>query len=376
METQSGARTPLVDPFGRELEEWLRDAPATRAPYVSDLVVPPVTGPVQRPDAAAAAEPVLEQVGPDEVEPERVDLEQLGASSSDDTAFRRPRDRGRHASVCAPSFPEPPERLALRIEELAVEVSAQSGRATIERIVILEDEVRRRDEDLARLAAWEAVVADLSDPEIDAARAYARSVFEDLLADAADEADRRDRAAARRAATTAAVTVVAPVPAVEAAPAAAPALVLPPVAAPVVVSATTAVDGASADRDEPARLVPTLSPSPRPSRLSASSAARRNRQPWAQAVTPVSANTRPTPLIQPVTGPTVVDRDTFAAVLRAHRAETAGTPVVFPEEHAAALPETAAEPATSTADVERVESAQPGWWSRVVAAVLRVLGRR
>lgn len=350
METQSGARTPLVDPFGRELEEWLRDAPATRAPYVSDLVVPPVTGPVQRPDATTAAEPVLEQV-----EPDRVDIVRPGASSSDDTAFRRPRDRGRHASVCAPSFPEPPERLALRIEELAVEVSAQSGRATIERIVILEDEVRRRDEDLARLAAWEAVVADLSDPEIDAARAYARSVFDDLLADAADEADRRDRAAARRAATTGAVTVVAPVSAVEAAPAAVPALVLPPVAAPVVVSATTAVDGASADRDEPARLVPSL-----------------------QAVTPVSANTRPTPLVQPVTGPTVVDRDTFAAVLRAHRAETAGTPVVFPEEHAAALPETAAEPFTSDADAdaEGVESAQPGWWSRVVAAVLRVLGRR
>ncbi len=55
METQSGARTPLVDPFGREVEEWLRDAPATRTPYVADLVVPPVTGPVQRPGVAAEA---------------------------------------------------------------------------------------------------------------------------------------------------------------------------------------------------------------------------------------------------------------------------------------------------------------------------------
>lgn len=347
METQSGARTPLVDPFGRELEEWLRDAPATRAPYVSDLVVPPVTGPVQRPDATTAAAPLLEQA-----ESEQAESEQPASVPSDDSAFRRPRDRGRHASVCAPSFPEPPERLALRIEELAVEVSAQSGRATIERIVILEDEVRRRDEDLARLAAWEAVVADLSDPEIDAARAYARSVFDDLLADAADEADRRDRAAARRAATTGAVAVVTPAAVVEPAPA----LVLPAVAAPVVVSATPALDDAAADRDEPARLVPSL-----------------------QAVTPVSANTRPTPLIQPVTGPTVVDRDTFAAVLRAHRAETAGTPVVFPEEHAAALPDAVAAPVapTESADaVDAAESARAGWWSRVVAAVVRVLGRR
>jgi hypothetical protein len=93
------------------------------------------------------------------------------------------------------------------------------------------------------------------------------------------------------------------------------------------------------------------------------------------AVTPVSANTRPTPLVSPATGPTVIDRDAFAAVLRAHRAEsdataaTAGTPVVFPEEHAAALPEAPAADATAT-------TARPGWWARVVAAVLRVVGRR
>ncbi len=41
--------------------------------------------------------------------------------------------------VCAPSFPEPPERLALRIEDLAIEVSSSTGRSTIERIVLLED---------------------------------------------------------------------------------------------------------------------------------------------------------------------------------------------------------------------------------------------
>jgi hypothetical protein len=344
METQSGARTPLVDPFGRELEEWLRDAPATRAPYESDLVVPPVTGPVQRPDATTAVAQPLEQ--PEAVEPV--------APASDDVAFRRPRDRGRHASVCAPSFPEPPERLALRIEELAVEVSAQSGRATIERIVVLEDEVRRRDEDLARLFAWEAVVAHLSDPEVDAARAYARSVFADLLADAADESDRRDRAAARRAATGT-ITVVAPTPAPELVAAPVPMLVLPPVAAPVGVDATMVLDDDPADRDEPARLVPSL-----------------------RSVTPVSANTRPTPLIQPATGPTVVDRSAFAAVLASHRAETAGTPVVFPEEHVAALPDVAPTVGSAAADgtAAPVASAEPRWWSRAIAAVLRLLGRR
>ena len=160
---------------------------------------------------------------------------------------------------------------------------------------MLEEEVRRRDEDLARLHAWEAAVADLSDPEVDAARAYARSVFDDLLADAADEADRRDRAAARRAATTGAVTVLAPAP--TPVPRAAPALVLP-VAATGRRDRHRASDDADVDRDEPARLVPSL-----------------------LAVTPVSANTRPTPLVSPATGPTVIDRDAFAAVLRAHRAE-------------------------------------------------------
>lgn len=340
METQSGARTPLVDPFGRELEEWLRDAPATRSPYVSDLVVPPVTGPVQRPDATTDAAPERDHA-----------TEEPSSAPSDDTAFRRPRDRGRHASVCAPSFPEPPERLALRIDELEVEVSAQSGRPVIERIVILEDEVRRRDEDLARLSAWEAVVADLADPEVDAARAYARSVFADLLADAADENDRRDRAAARRAAATGAVAIVAAGSvAVVTAPTAAPALV-EPAAAPVTADRVDDLDVESTERDEPARPVLRL-----------------------PAVSPVSANTRPTPLVQPATGPTVVDRDAFAAVLRAHRVETAGTPVVFAAEHAAELPAVA--PSPEPQPVATTEApAQSGWWSRVVAAVLRLVRR-
>ncbi len=127
METQSGARTPLVDPFGRELEAWLRDAPATRTPYLADLVVPPVTGPVQRPDAvdAAAQETVAQTVAEPEVE-SAADPSTTGATASvetasadaasvetapsgDDTAFRRSRhrDRARHVAVCAPSFPSP-----------------------------------------------------------------------------------------------------------------------------------------------------------------------------------------------------------------------------------------------------------------------------
>ncbi|WP_031274046.1 hypothetical protein, partial [Curtobacterium sp. B8] len=209
METQSGARTPLVDPFGRELEEWLRDAPATRAPYLADLVVPPVTGPVQRPDAATDTTPTTDPAhGTDravaahetvpDAEHETAHETALDAAHETapaiqaDSAFRRPRDRARHAA-CTPSFPEPPTRLALRIEDLAVEVDAATGRPAIERIVLLEDEVRRRDEDLARLAAWEATVAGLDDPEVRAAREFARSVFADLLADAAAEADRRAR---------------------------------------------------------------------------------------------------------------------------------------------------------------------------------------
>lgn len=346
METQSGARTPLVDPFGRELEEWLRDAPATRAPYLADLVVPPVTGPVQRPDAAsdAAVEPAGTVPAPE------VDAAQpVPSAATDDSAFRRPRVRARHAAACAPSFPEPPERLALRIEDLAVEVSASSGRTTIERIVILEDEVRRRDEDLARLAAWEATVAEQTDPEVEAARAFAHTVFADLLADAALESDRRDRAATRRAATGA-------VPVQRVVPAA------PATAAPALVEATDVVDAIDAPepttsaRDEVARPVLSL-----------------------PVVSPVSANTRPTPLIQPATGPTVIDRAAFAAALTAHVGTTASTPVVLPE---AVQPTTATDTVTAeAADAEhRIgevdEASQPGWWARLVARILHAFGRR
>lgn len=341
METQSGARTPLVDPFGRELEEWLRDAPATRAPYVPDLVVPPVTGPVQRPGHAADTATIADQATADQP---------TAPAPVAAPAFRR--DRARHAAVCAPSFPEPPERLALRIEDLAVEVSSSTGRSSIERIVLLEDEVRRRDEDLARLAAWEATVADSDDPEVTAARAFAHTVFADLLTDAAAEADRRDRAAARRAATApvALVTRSAPVPtrAAPSVPAAAQAPARTAEAAPVVALVTP-------ERDEPVRPVLGL-----------------------PAVSPVSAATRPTPLVLPATGPTVIDRAAFAAALTAHQGVTASTPVVLPDAVAAPVVPAPVVDATE-ADTDTATAAAPapaGWWSRLVDRLLGLLGRR
>lgn len=358
METQSGARTPLVDPFGRELEEWLRDAPATRSPYLADLVVPPVTGPVQRPDLTGAAvdAPARDDSAPAHDDDASAHDESTPAHDVSDpapAAFRRDRTRARHAA-CAPAFPEPPARIALRIEDLAVEVAASTGRPTIERIVLLEDEVRRRDEDLARLAAWEATVAELDDPEVEAARAFAHTVFADLLADAAAEADRRERSAARRAAHAPARTTheagrTAPAHAAGAVRSAPVRTVTDPSAdqssAAVVTPALVAPERAPepvAERDEPARPAPGL-----------------------LAVTPVSANTRPTPLVQPATGPTVVDRAAFAAALTTHVGATASTPVVLPESARPVADESAAAAADD----------RPGWWQRFVARLLRVFGR-
>jgi len=344
METQSGARTPLVDPFGRELEEWLRDAPATRAPYVPDLVVPPVTGPVQRPGHAASSTTTAAA----EATADATTADQSAAPAPVAApAFRR--DRARHAAVCAPSFPEPPERLALRIEDLAVEVSSSTGRSSIERIVLLEDEVRRRDEDLARLAAWEATVAGSEDPEVTAARAFAHTVFADLLTDAAAEADRRDRAAARRAATApvALATRPAPVPtrAARSVPAAAQ-------AAPTAEAAPV-VELVTPERDEPVRPVLGL-----------------------PAVSPVSAATRPTPLVLPATGPTVIDRAAFAAALTAHQGVTASTPVVLPDAVAAPVVPAPVADATEADTATAAAPAPAGWWSRLVDRLLGLLGRR
>ncbi len=430
METQSGARTPLVDPFGRELEEWLRDAPATRAPYLADLVVPPVTGPLQRPDTASQAAPEhatrehvapertdagAEQAAPDRTQPgldsneapdgaateqpvtteQRDTTEQPGTAEQavsteppTDTAFRRPRDRARHAA-CAPSFPEPPTRLALRIEDLAVEVDQASGRPTIERIVLLEDEVRRRDEDLARLAAWEATVAELDDPEVQAARGFARSVFADLLADAAAEAARRDRAAARRAATGPAEPTARRAAAeATARPAAEPAARRDRAA---VRGIATAPAAPAADPGTPVSLSATADDGPHAAAQHLATAARRAElvtperapepvtegdgpvrpAPGLLAVTPVSANTRPTPLVQPATGPTVIDRQAFAAALTAHVGTTASTPVVLPD----AVRPTDAAPEQPGAAVAASEDRPAGWWQRLVARVLRALGR-
>lgn len=369
MESQSGARTPLVDPFGRELEEWLRDAPATRAPYLADLVVPPVTGPVQRPDAASDA---AVEIATTVTEPE-ADRDAV-ADGATQTAFRRPRDRARHAAVCAPSFPEPPERIALRIEDLAVEVSASTGRTAIERIVILEDEVRRRDEDLARLAAWEATVAGISDPELEAARGFAHTVFADLLADAALEADRRERSAARRAATGGSIPVVPArrtAPAHAAAPA--PALVTPPLAAPV--AAATAVDApALVDATEVVDAIDAPGTAATPEPVGPAHPVLS-----LPVVSPVSATTRPTPLIQPATGPTVIDRAAFAAALTAHAGATASTPVVLPAAVSVLTEPTtdqADDPAADTTGADATPESSAGWWSRLVATILRAFGRR
>jgi hypothetical protein len=353
METQPGARTPLVDPFGRELEEWLRDVPATRSPYVADLVVPPVTGPVRRPVLPAA--PTADADATVDV-PVRNAPEVGAVDVAADSAFRRPRDRARHVSVCAPSFPEPPERLALRFDDLAVELSSSTGRTTIERIVLLEDEVRRRDEDLARLAAWEATVAHLDDPEVEGARAFAREVFADLLADAAEEAERRERVAARRAATR-------PVPR----GAVRPRLSAPQPALhgrPVVVGVDPEPEAPASAPQAAARPVPTIA-----------------------GAAPVSANTRPTPLVQPATGPTLIDRDAVAAVLRDRLgAGTSSIAVVLP-----AVQQDTVDDADVAADTDdtvavvndgqeaRVDPADdrtPGWWSRLVARVLHLVGRR
>jgi hypothetical protein len=288
METQQGTRAGLVDPFGRELEEWLRDTPAVRTPYESELVVPPVTGPIQRPTDA----------------PEPIEAVVVEESATEGAAFRR--ERGRHATSCEPSFPEPPARLALSFGDLAIEVSTESGRSTLERIEFLEGQLDVRDADLARLAAWETVIAESDDPEADAARSYAREVFADIIADAAAERAIANRAMRLREATA-------------------------------ERESSLQIDAEPADE------------------LAAPPAS------------PMSATTRPTPLVQPATGPNVFDHEAFVTAVRTHSGHTGEQPRVFP-----LAPVDAAEPSeVATADAER-----PGWWTRFVAGVLRLVGRR
>jgi hypothetical protein len=336
METQPGTRTALVDPFGRELEQWLRDAPTTTKPYVSDLVVPPVTGPIRRPetdvptaadatghDAADSADvdaPVSHDAS---VTPDAPDTNDAPVA----TAFRRDRDRGRHASACAPSFPEPPARMSLAFGDLAVQLSADTGRTTIERIAFFEQELDQRDADLARLAAWEARVDDSDDPEVTAARAFAAEAFADILADALAERTELDGRARARAAT------------------------------PILQSGTTVPEtGATADRSD----VPSG-----PQRASAADA---------RAVSPelVLELPKPTPLVQPATGPNAIHRAAFEEAVRTHSGHTAEVPTVFPLRPVVAESDVQAEADTTVATAA---VARPSWWSRFVARLLRIVRR-
>lgn len=366
METQSGARPTLVDPFGRELEAWLQDAPPVHAPYVPDLVVPPVTGPVALPVLPASAGPeeaATGTAGPEDVAigtAATADVESMAAQPVAAAAVAEPaaapavaepvaaasvadvdaapaafrRDRGRHASACAPTFPEPPARISLRVGDLAVELAPATGRSTIERITILEEELRRREDDRARFRAWEARTAHTDDPEYAAAHAWAIEVFADLL--------------------TSAVVVRH-------------AVVVPAVAA----RPRSDQDGTAADLDD---------------RIDESIVA---------PVAPVAAVTRPTPLVPPATGPSAIDHEAFMAALRAHTGTEAAAPASFPlapvapasatttdEAGADATPlaETAPESASASVATPDAESGvaadrAPGWWARLVARVLRLLGR-
>jgi hypothetical protein len=90
----------------------------------------------------------------------------------------------------------------------------------------------------------------------------------------------------------------------------------------------------------------------------------------------VSAATRPTPLVLPATGPTVIDRAAFAAALTAHQGVTASTPVVLPDAVAAPVVPV---PVAQAAEADTATAAAPapaGWWSRLVDRLLGLLGRR
>lgn len=343
METQPGTRAALVDPFGRELEQWLRDSPSTTNPYVSDLVVPPVTGPVRRPETAAPGAADSATVDTATVDT-ATDVESPAAVVVPDDAARAfRRDRGRHASVCAPSFPEPPARISLSFGDLAVEVSSESGRSTIERIAFLEEELDRRDADLARLAAWEAQVDESDDPEVAAARAFAAAAFADVLAEALAERTELDRRARLRA------------------------------AAPILqsVSATTMPADAGVNADATSAI-----------RTDATSATH------AVAVGPVVSPEvvfgpqKPTPLVQPATGPNAIHRAAFEEAVRTHSGHTVEVPTIFPLDPITdASTARAATAGAVTADAATGEAApvpaatRPSWWSRFIAGLLRIVRR-
>ncbi|WNY34295.1 hypothetical protein Q9Q99_01970 [Curtobacterium flaccumfaciens] len=95
------------------------------------------------------------------------------------------------------------------------------------------------------------------------------------------------------------------------------------------------------------------------------------------AVSPVSASTRPTPLVLPATGPTVIDRAAFAAALTAHQGTTASTPIVLPDAVAApVVPAPVADAADEADAADATTPAPAGWWTRLVERLLGLLGRR
>lgn len=338
METQGGARAALVDPFGRDIEAWLDDVPSPRMPYVSDLVVATPESesasdpadaladdaPVSEADDAAvdeaavsdAAEPVGVGALTATDVPATADLaatEEPAADSAPDS-FRR--NHGRHRSACAPSFPEPPERLALRIGELAVLVSATTGRPTLERIEVLEEQLRVRDADLARFTAWEAALPSDADPEVAAARAFARALFADIIAGAAARSVSR---------------------------------AMPDEADPAV----HAIIGVDDVRDAiPSPFVDAV----------------RLERPAA----PVSANTRPAPLVLPATGPNAIDRLAVRDAIRGHAPEQADAGATGSSERLVR---------SSSAVVDGPSAATEGrlpstsWWRRIITALLRPLRR-
>ncbi|WP_066520100.1 hypothetical protein [Curtobacterium ammoniigenes] len=342
METQAGARTALVDPFGRDVEAWLDDSQVREVPYVSDLVVPRgdesdagpevATAPATEVTTAPVPDDASAPISDDAPAPE---AEVASASPVDEApqhdapqqvdAFRR--DRGRHRSACAPAFPEPPERLALRIGELAVLVDSSSGRPTIERIELLEAELLVRESDLARFRAWEASLPSDADPEVAAARAFARALFADILAGAA-----ASEAAARHVGTrTSAISTD----------------VERPAPFDAIIGNREAEDGESVNV------------------FSAIVEAVRLERPSA----PVPAHTRPTPLVLPATGPNAIHRLAVQDAIRTH-ALSESRPV---EESTASVPDPAA---VREAAARSAATVRPGnWWSRLWARLTRPMRR-
>jgi hypothetical protein len=315
MDTQSGARSGLVDPFGRELEEWLRDAPATHSPYVADLVVPPVTGPINWAEAQSEAQvqPVPETAAP-------------AADVSPDASGAH--DRGRHASAATTQIPDIPTRCSLTFVDLAAAVSASTGRPSLDRIELFEEQLRVQEADRARLAAWEAALVGHNPAEASAARAYVHEIFRELFSDAAPRTLRRRTA---------------------------------------MGTGDSATVGGTVDLVEPISAVFDPSDLDMSDLDSADSGA---------ASDTVLVHTGPAPLVLPATGPNAIDQQAFEAAVRAHSGHTGevqidAAAILQPVE---AHEEKAAAPAITPTVMP--DSRRSSWWQRLVAGLLRTLRRR